>query len=282
MSRILITGATGTVGSALLPLLQDAGHTVFAGSTSGRDVSGAPGRRLDLLNPETLPASFEGVDAVFIVTPAHPRMAAMTANAVAAAGAAGVRQLVRISGASADPLSPFAVARVQGECDQHIINSGIPYTLLRPKNFMQNFLTFLRGMIRSGAVYSSQGDGRIPFIDARDIAAVSAAVLASPASHAGRVYTLTGPEALTNSEALEIIGQATGKPVALVPISEEQAVESMRRMGMPEELVEMMSSLNRVIAAGCAADVTDTVSAITGCPARTLRAFAQEHAEAWD
>jgi uncharacterized protein YbjT (DUF2867 family) len=281
MSNILVTGATGNVGGALIPLLREAPFTVFAGSTRGQRVAGVEGRQVDFLDPKTLPAAFADIDAALIVTPAHPQMVAMTANAVAAAKACGVKHLVRVSGAGADPASPVAIAQVQGQCDERVIESGIPYTLLRPKSFMQNFATFMRDMIRTGTVYSSQGDGRVPFIDARDVASVAATVLKEPAAHAGRAYALTGPEALTNAEAMRIIGEAIGKRIGVVSISEDAAVTAMRQMGMPEEVVEMMSSLNRIVAAGYVAELTDTVRAVTGCAPRTLAAFAQEHAAAW-
>jgi len=281
VSRVLATGATGNVGGALIPLLREAGCTVFAGSTRGQRVAGVEGRRVDFLDKKTLPAAFEDIDAALIVTPAHPQMVAMTTNAVAAAKAGGVQHLVRVSGAGADPASPIAIARVQGQCDEEVIESGIPYTLLRPVNFMQNFATFIRDMIRTGTMYSSQGDGRVPFIDARDVALVAATVLKDPAAHAGRAYTLTGPEALTNAEAMRIIGEVIGKSIGLVSIAEDAAVLAMRQTGMPEEVVEMMSSLNRIIAAGYAAGLTDTVRAVTGCAPRTLAAFAREHAATW-
>lgn len=158
---------------------------------------------------------------------------------------------------------------------------GIAYTLLRPKNFMQNFTTFLRDMIRAGVVYSSQCEGHVPFIDARDIAAVAAKVLVDPAAHAHQAYTLTGPEALTNARALAEIEQATGCKVALVAINEAQAIEGMRRMGMPEPMVQAMSSLNCVIAAGWVAQVTDEVPRLLGRPATRWADFVAEHRNAW-
>ncbi len=160
--NILITGATGNIGRELVPRLQSSGFSVWAGSTRGAAVAGAESRTLDLLAPASLPAAFERAEAAVIVTPAHPRMVEMTANAVSAAREAGVAHLLRVSGAGADPTAEIAIARVQGQCDQFVIESGLSYTLLRPKNFMQNFATFLGDMVRSGTVYSSQGDGRIP------------------------------------------------------------------------------------------------------------------------
>lgn len=185
-----------------------------------------------------------------------------------------MRHLVRVSGAAADPASPAAVARVQGQADEHLLASGISTTLLRPKNFMQNFTTFMAGMIRNGTVYSSQADGRTPFIDVRDIADVAARVLQAPQAHAGQAYVLTGPEALTNAQALDEIGRAIGRRIEFVAIPESAAVESMQKMGMPPFVVEVMSSLNQIIAAAAGSGArglarTPCVSgAVTGRPRR--------------
>jgi uncharacterized protein YbjT (DUF2867 family) len=139
----------------------------------------------------------------------------------------------------------------------------------------------MRDMIRSGTVYSSQGEGRVPFIDARDIAAVAARVLMTPHDHAGQAYTLTGPQALTNAEALAVISREIGRTVTLVPISEEQAISGMRQAGMPEPLVQAMSSLNRIIAAGWVAEVTDDVPRLLDRPATSWPDFVAEHRSVW-
>ena len=280
---ILVTGATGNIGRALVECLQKTPYSVsvIAASPSGQSVAGTPARELNLLSPDSAQAAMRGVKRLFLVTPAHPDMEAMTAHAVRAAQAAGVQHIVRASGAGADPKSDVAIARLQGRCDQIVIDSGITYTLLRPKNFMQNFTTFLRDMIRAGTVYSSQGEGRVPFIDARDIAAVAARVLQEPQAHVGKAYTLTGPRALTNAEALAVIAEHIGRPLQLVAISEEQAVEGMRQAGMSEAMVQAMSSLNRIIADGWVTDVTDDVSRLLGRPATAWAEFVAEHRDQW-
>lgn len=280
-TTLLITGATGNVGRALLPLLREQPVSVIAGSTRGDAVDGVAGRAIDFADVAALTQAFAGVDVAFIVVPLHPDMVQMAANVAQAARAAGVGHLVRVSGAGADPQSPFAIGRVQGQADQHLVASGIPTTLLRPKNFMQNYSNFLADMVKSGTFYTSQGQGRIPFIDVRDIAAVAAKVLENPSAHAGQAYVLTGPEALTNREALDRIGDATGKSIALVNIPESAAQQSMRGMGMPDLVVEVMSSLNTLIAAGYVAEVTAAVQQLTGRPARSFADFAREYAPVW-
>lgn len=282
MTRILVTGATGKVGSALLPLLaRNSALEVIAAHRRGTPIAGLEGRAVDFTDPLSLGRAFQGIARAFIVVPLHPQMVEMAGHVAKAARDAGVQHLVRISGAGAEPTSPYAVARLQGQADAALQASGVPCTFLRPKNFMQNFSTFMADMVRGGVVYSSQGEGRVPFIDVRDIAEVAANVLAEPAGHEGQAYTLTGPEALTNAEALDFISQATGRTIRLQPISEAQAVASMRSSGMPEAAIEAMSSLNQLIAAGYVAEVTQEVQRLTGHPARRFADFAREHAGVW-
>lgn len=283
-TSILITGATGTVGRHLVAALAasaDDTNRLVAASTRGESVHGLPGRALDLLDARSAREAFAGMERVFLLTPAHPAMEAMTAHAVEAAVAAGVRHLVRLSGAGADADSDVALARLQGRCDQRVIDSGLAWTLLRPKNFMQNFIHYQGDMIRAGTVYSPLGDGRVPYVDARDLAAAAAVVLRDPAPHAGRAYTLTGPEALTDTDALATIAAATGRPVQRVAISEAQAAAAMREAGMPEPMVEAMSSLNRAIAAGQVAGVTDDLPRLLGRPATRWADFVRDHRAAW-
>ena len=279
--NILVTGATGNVGRALLPMLKNAEANLFAGSTHGHDQLGVRGISIDFNNCDALQKVFAGIELAFIVIPLNPSMVEMARNITKVAKVSGIKHFVRISGAGADPNSPFAVARVQGQVDQILSESGVSTTFLRPKNFMSNFKTFMAGMIKSGTVYSSQGEGRIPFIHVDDIAAVAAAVLNNPARHVGQSYVLSGPRAMTNREALDVIGKAVERHINLVSISEEAAQKSMRDMGMPEMVIDVMSSLNQVIAAGYVAELTDTVRQITGRPPKTFEEFAQENIDAW-
>lgn len=280
-TSILITGATGNIGSALIPLLKNEPLNLWAGSTQGQMIDGVAGCAIDFLSLDNLHRAFDGIDTAFIVIPAHPRMLEMADNIAQAAKSSAVQHLVRVSGAGADHTSNIAIAKAQGQVDRTLVESGIASTFLRPKNFMQNFSGFLAGMIKSGTFYTSQGEGKVPFIDVRDIAEVAAQILKNPAAHAGQAYTLTGSEALSNQEAIHLISQATQRPIELVQVPETAAVQSMRDMGMPDFVVKLMSSLNQIIAAGYVAEVTDTVAQILGKPARRFEDFAQEYASSW-
>ncbi|WP_018153135.1 NmrA family NAD(P)-binding protein [Leeia oryzae] len=280
-NTILITGASGTIGRELTTVLKARHVQLVIGSSSGKTVAGLETRRTDFSDPDGLIQAFQGIDTLFLLLPLQSNMLELARNAVTAAKAAGVRHIVRSSGAGADPSSPFAIAKVQGEIDQLVINSGIAYTLTRPNNFMQNYVNFYGGMLRSGALYLAQGDGAISLIDARDIAAANAAILLDPASHAGKHYTLTGAQALTNTEVAAQVGAATGKSIQYVAVSDNAAESAMRDIGMDTWSIEIMTSLNQIITAGYAAAVSDDLSRLIQQPARSFQAFVSEHTAVW-
>jgi len=281
-NRILVTGAAGNIGAEIVKRLQ-ARKADFAVMThaSGGAPAGAGETQGDFLDPASLRRAFEGVDTLFLLFPLVPEMPRMAANAVAAAKAAGVRHIVRSSGAGADAASPAAIAKVHGEIDALIRNSGIPFTLLLPTSFMQNLVNFYGAAIRDGALYAPRGDGATAVIDVRDIADVAVEVLTHPAAHAGQSYTLTGPDNLTDAQMVSAIARQIGRDVRYVDVPETAAVDSLTRMGSPPQVIEWLMSLNHVIKQGWAAGVSPVVETITGRPPRNLADFVRENAAAW-
>ncbi len=278
---ILVTGASGTIGRELVQQLEYSGASFVAGSSSGKSVEGVETRRIDLSDPATLGSGFSGIDTLFLLLPLQTNMLELARNAVAAAKTAGVKHIVRSSGAGADPASPVAIARVAGQVDQLVIASGIANTLLRPTNFMQNYVTYFGDMIRAGALHLSQGNGKVSFIDARDIAAVAAKVLMQPGDHVGKIYTLTGAAALSNGEATARIGAVLGRQLDYVSVPDEAAIASMRAAGMDDWLIDIQMSLNRIIAAGYAAGISPDVHTLLGRAPLAFERFVQDHQTAW-
>jgi uncharacterized protein YbjT (DUF2867 family) len=280
-NTILITAASGNIGRELVQQLKAAGASVIAGSSSGKAVEGVPSRHVDFNNTAVLQAAFAGIDTLFLLLPLVPNKVALAKNAIAAAKAAGVTHIVRSSGAGADPASGYALMQLQGEIDQLVIASGIPYTLVRPATFMQNFATYFAGMIKGGALYLPQAEGRVSFIDVRDIAAVLAAIVQNPSGHAGQAYTITGGAALSNAEAVKLISDAIGKTVNYVAVPDAAAIESMKGMGMDDWSIGQMMSLHQFTAQGLASGTTDTVRQITGREPRRFADFVNDNKRAW-
>lgn len=278
---ILLTGASGTIGRELVKALQALDADFEIASTSGKSVAGLTSRPLDFNDVDALERAFTGVQTLFLLLPLVENKLELAHNAVRAAQRAGVRHIVRSSGAGADAGASFALPRLQGEIDELIVSSGIPYTLIRPSSFMQNFATFYADMVRGGAVYLPQGEGAVSFIYVRDIAAVTAAILVAPFEHADQVYTLTGAEALSVGQATRLIGDASAKNVSYISVSDDDAIASMRASGFSEWSIEQMMSLNHIIAAGYAAGTTDTVQRLLGREARGFAQFASDYRAVW-
>ena len=281
-NKILVTGASGNIGSALVNELKAAGAD-FAVMTSkpGAAAGGAETRQGDFASVESLKSAFSGIDTLFLLFPLVPHKVELARNAAAAAVAAGVSHIVRSSGAGADAASPFALPRLQGEIDDILTATGIPATFLRPNVFMQNYANYQTQAIKDGTVYAADGGQAQSFVDVRDIAAVAARMLVAPAAHAGKAYTLTGGEAMTGVAAAGLISAATGRTVQHVSVPTEAAVATMNQWGMPPFIVNAMDSLNHIVSAGYAAGVSPDVEAILGRKPRTFGAFALEQAACW-
>jgi NAD(P)H dehydrogenase (quinone) len=282
MNRILVTGASGTIGSALVAQLRSRGADfAVMRSKLGAELPGVPTVVGDFADPASLQRAFAGVHTLFLLLPLVPHKLELARNAVAAAKAAGVQHIVRSSGAGADPDSPVALARLQGSIDALVAGSGIGHTFLRPNGFMQNLVSFQAGQIKSGTVYAPHGQGAASLVDARDIADCAAAVLVDPAPHAGKAYTLTGATATTDAQQLALISAAIGRTVNYVDVPEAAAEQAMRGMGMPPVMIEWFMSLNHVIKQGWAAGITDDVQRLSGHAPRRLEDYVRENAAAW-
>lgn len=284
---ILITGATGNIGGHLVDDLHNAGADVVAGVTTtskGRafEERGIPSRVVDYADPPSLTAAFAGVDRLLLLFPLVKPMTEWASNAIAAAKSAKVSFLVRSSGMGAGSDIHFDLGNVHGGIDEMVEDSSIPFTLLRPNSFMQNYVQYYGPMIKSsGAIYLPQGDGAMSLIDVRDVASAAAAVLLDPHAHQGRTYTLTGPDALSNADVARIITEVTGHGITYIAVGDETAQSGMRDMGLPDWNIRMLMSLSRHIRDGRAARITEAVRELTGRRPTTFRKFALENTRAW-
>jgi uncharacterized protein YbjT (DUF2867 family) len=277
---ILVTGATGTVGSEVVRQLVAVGQRPRA---FVRDPDRAH-RRLgeqaehvagDLDRPETLEAGLAGVDRVFLITAQSTRQLDWEGAVIGAAVRAGVRHVVKVSVFCADEHSPLQIARQHWQAEQALERSGLAYTIVRPVFFMQNLL----GMVRDGAIYTAARDGRVAMVDARDVAAVVVAALTSR-GHEGRIYTLTGPEALSFDDVAETLSGQTGGQIRHVRVPPDAVGHALQRAGVESWFAEDMAKLHGMLAGGYEDVVTEDARTITGSRPRTLSRFARDHSAA--
>ena len=275
---ILVIGATGTVGSEVVRQLVATGERpralvrdpATARQRLGDQVEQVVG---DLDRPETIAAALAGVDRVFLLTTQSSRQPEWERAVIGAAARAGVGQLVKLSVFRANEQSPLQVARQHGQAERVLAQSGLAATILRPVFFMQNLLA----MVHDGAIATAAGDGRVAMVDARDIAAVAVATLTG-GGHAGKTYTLTGPQALSFYQVASVLSRQTGRPLRHVRVPPDKVRVALQGRGVAAWYADDMAKLHSMLAVGYEEVVTDDIHRVTGRPPRTLAQFAGDHA----
>jgi uncharacterized protein YbjT (DUF2867 family) len=278
---ILVTGATGAVGNHVVSHLVEAGAKVRALTRNPDKAKFDPSVDVyvaDVDKPETLPGALEGVERVFMLAPSH-HAPAHDAAIVAAAKGTGVRHLVKISGLGTIDDAPDAITRWHLEGERSVKESGIPWTILQPGEFMSNTFYWIWGIRGEGVVREPHGDTRQAMIDPRDIGAVAAVVLTTD-GHEGKSYPITGPEALTPRERVAKISAALGRPIEFQQLTPQQARDNWVMLGAPEELIDAVQS---VLAddSGRWAKVYPSVEELTGKPARSFDQWLADHLPAF-
>ncbi len=276
MTTTLIVGASGTVGNDLASRLAAAGHTLRLATsrvpTSPQQV------QLDLLTHRGLAHAFEGVDRAFLLAPpGHVNQHELLGPLVEQARARNLDKVVLMTamGANADPSAPLRLVELQLEA------SGVPFNVIRPNWFMQNFHTFwLAGIRDHGTVFLPTGRAKGSFIDARDISAVAAALLDSHA-HDGADFDLTGAEALDHDQVAAILSRAADRPITYEDITPETMLEGLLGAGLPQPYAEFLNVILGYFKAGYAERTTDAVQRLTGRSPITFERYAADHRAYW-
>ncbi|HSJ44274.1 MAG TPA: SDR family oxidoreductase [Euzebyales bacterium] len=273
---ILVTGATGTVGSGVCRQLHAAGVRPRALVRDGAAARTLLGDRIDpvegdLDRPETLDPALAGIDRLFLLTRQSRRQPEQERAIIDAAARAGTMRIVKLSVFRADKASQLRIARQHADAEQAVRRSGLAHVFVRPVFFMQNLIR----MARAGALYTAAGDGRVAMVDARDVAAVSADLLRGPLRDR-RAHTLTGPQAMTFDEAAEILSDQTGRRFRHVRVSPADVRTALERSGVEPWFAADMARLHSMLADGYEDRTTDDVRAVTGTSPRTLAEFGRD------
>jgi uncharacterized protein YbjT (DUF2867 family) len=276
MTNTLIIGASGTVGSELGKFLRAEGqNTVLA--TSKTELK-AGQVHLNLLTQAGLEAAFAGVDQAFLMAPpGYTNQDQLLIPVIEAAQKHGLKKVVLMTamGANADPEAPLRKAEIALE------QSGLPYNIIRPNWFMQNFNTFwIQGILEQGKIFLPLGQAKGSFIDARDIAAVAARLLLSH-DYDNQAFNLTGSEALDHDQVAEILSRVTGKEIAYQEVSPEQMQTSLLQAGLPADYTAFMLMILDFFKQGYAATITPEVEKITGQAPIRFEQYAQDYRTAW-
>jgi NAD(P)H dehydrogenase (quinone) len=284
MSKILVTGAAGHLGRLVIKHLIESQNVSPADIVAGsRDTAkladlaaqGVGTRRVDFDDKASLEAAFSGIDRLLIVSTdelgAPGKRLAQHSAAVAAATAAGVGRVFYTS----MPQPEDSEVTFRGDhlgTEQAIKASGLAYTIFRNGWYMENLFMSLPQALASGQWYTSAGEGRIAHIAREDIARAIAAGLAKPAD-GNAIYTLTGEKAYTTEEIAALVREVTGKPLAVVNLTDAQLSEGMAAAGVPAPFIPTIVSFDANTREGKIAMATADAETLSGVKRMSLKAF---------
>ena len=280
---VLVTGATGNTGRAIVDELARRGAPVRAMVRAGADRAKLPAdipvAVADFDDPPSIAAALDGAERAYLVTPSSERAEEQQRRFADLAATAGVRHLVVLSQLAADEHSPVRFLRYHAAVEQHVRDLGIPFTFLRPNLFFQGLLAFAGPIAAEGRFYAPIGDATVSAVDVRDIAAVAAVTLTEP-GHEGATYTLTGPAAVTHAQIATALTDALGREVTFTDVPPDAFADSLRGILPPwqvDGLLEDYAHYRR----GEAAAVSPAVTEITGRPPTDVWQFARDYAPAF-
>lgn len=286
-NKILVTGATGAVGSEVLNVLSISGANICAAVHSKSNVEriksqGIDAIAMDYRRTETIYEGLRGVDKLFLVMPFQPNMVDLSSNLVKEARKTGVSHIVKLSAIGAEAKDGITVGRMHRQEEKLIEESELAYTFLRPNAFMQNFINFYGNTIRNqSSFYVPAGEGKVGFVDVRDVAAVAAKALIESERHVGKAYEISGAEALSYAEAAKILSREVGRRINYVNISESDFRQGMKDIGMDELLINSAAELFTVTRAGHSSKISPVVEEITDRKPILFNEFARDNVRAF-
>lgn len=268
---VLVLGATGKTGRRLVPRLRLRGLSVRSASRSSATA-------FDWSNSLGWDAALNGADAAYLVPPDVP---GPMHEFVTRADAAGLRRVVLLSGHGADRWGDSDFGRNMLSAEDAVRGSALEWTVLRPANFNQNFdEENFAAPLTAGELALPAGAVPEPFVDIEDVADVAAAVLMQPGRHAGRIYELTGPRALTFAEAVEIISRVSGLPITYRQISPVEYTQTLVDQGLSRATAHDVTEMFVMMERGLIAETTDDVATVLGRAPRTFEDYAVRSAAA--
>lgn len=288
MSKILVTGASGQLGQAVIRhLLETYGVNPSDLVAASRDTSklsalaakGVETRTANFDDAASLDAAFAGIDTALLISTdalAVPgQRLAQHKAAIAAAAKAGVKHLAYTSMQSPDKSLVTFAPDHQGT-EEAMKASGVPYTILRNAWYHENYMHSMPHNVQAGQWVTATADGKVPNISRDDCARAAAAVLAKRKGE-NKIYDITGSKSLTSDQIAAIISQVTGKPLAVIKVSPADIEKGMEGAGLPSFVAKMMASADANTAAGNFDIVTDDYETLTGQKPQTTEAFFEAH-----
>lgn len=280
MKTVMVMGLRGKTGRRVAAaLLRLEGVAVRGGTRmTSSDVPGITLCRFEWEDSGTWAGALAGVEAVYLIKPKTVDPAATVASFLRSAG--NLQRIVLLSEIDAGNRDEATDER---RVERVVESSPIAWTILRPNWFMQNFTEpsfYLEDIREAGEIIVPSGGQATSFVDTRDIADVAVAALLD-SGHAGQVYTLTGPRALTWAEVTELIGEAAGHEVRHVDPPLDDYLGTLSSRGVAKPTIEYYKRIYGSIEQGRTSIVSTDVERVTGHPPRAFAAFVEENNNRW-
>jgi uncharacterized protein YbjT (DUF2867 family) len=282
MTTVLVTGATGNIGTHVMRELRGRGVRLRAFVRDadkatrllGDDVDRAVG---DFDDHESVRRAVSDVDVVFLTSGDGPRKVEHETGVIDAAAAAGVKRVVKLSTLGAEAGSPLPGLDWHGRVEGHLRRSGVPAVILRANFYMSNLLASAQAITAGEPLAAPAGRGTVSMIDPRDVAVAAAAALTTPGLE-GQTMVLTGPEVISYQDVADVLSNVTGHEVRYVDVPPDAARQSFVEAGMPGWLVAHLAGAFGLISQGALAELSDDVRTLTGRPPRSFAEFARDYA----
>jgi len=280
-NKILVTGANGHFGRRVVELLLETGEREVVAATRSPDkiadlaARGAELRAANFDMPASLADAFRGVERILIVSTDALGIPGQRQRqhraAVDAAARAGVRHIVYTSMPNPGPGSLIPFAPDHHETELAIMNTGVPFTILRMNWYMENLFMWLPHALDSGVWHTASGAGRVGYVAREDTARAAAAALVKPPSNGH--LDISGPAALSAADLVTTATAVFGRPIERIDVTDDQLRAGLLAAGVPPPLAELVVAMDANTRAGNVDLVSDGVVRLTGSPPQTLRAF---------
>jgi uncharacterized protein YbjT (DUF2867 family) len=277
VGTILVTGATGKVGREVVKQLVLAKAKVRAGIYNHAridkiEVAGFEQADLDFMKPETIEAALNDVEKAFLVTPFRENMVVMMQNFADVAKRKDVRHIVLLSIMGADKPDAPNILKLHKQCEDAVLSSGVPVTLLRTNWLMQDFLKYAPTIKKPGAFHAPLSiKASISFVDTRDVATIASLALLK--SKGGEIFTLTGPQTFTHRQVEDNFAFVLGKRVIFHTINDDEFRQAMQGYGVSEWHVHSMLELYKEAEKGTFAEIIPTTAQLLGRKSETFKTY---------
>ena len=279
---ILITGATGTVGSEVVKRLSAQGIKARAVTRDPRKAQANPLPHVEFVqgdfnDPESIRRACSGIDRAFLLTNSTEHAEQQQLAFVRIAQQSGVRHMVKLSQLHADPSSPQRFLRYHGAVEAAIQGVGLNFTFLRPNLYMQGLLNFRQSIQEKSVFFAPVAAARISAVDVRDLADVALAALTTT-KHDNKIYSLTGTDALTFAEMAQQLSRAVGRTITFVDVPDESMRTALVNLGFPPWQVDGLIEEFAMYRRGEGEAIEPGTYEALGRPAQSFNDFARDYA----